>query len=110
MSLQKREAHGLARIIGQQFVHQLDIAARFRHFFTGHVQHAIVQPVARQRRIMGAPALCAFVFMMGKLQIHAAAVNVNCRPEMMGDHGRTFDVPARTPPPPRAFPARQIVA
>ena len=36
-------------------------------------------------------------------------MNVNCRPEMMGDHGRAFDMPARTPRP-RAFPARQIVA
>ena len=61
--------------------------------------------VAAQSAVRAA-ALSDFVFVVGELQIRAAAVNVKRLPEQFVAHGRTFDVPAGTAVAPRAFPRR----
>ena len=68
--------------------------------------------VVRERVIVAAGmAACAdalgdFVFMVGKLQIRAAAVDVKRVAEQVFAHRRAFDVPARAALSPRAFPCR----
>ena len=59
--------------------------------------------VAAQAAVCAA-ALGDFVFVVGELQIRAAAVNIERLPEQFAAHGRTFDMPAGTAVTPRAFP------
>lgn len=51
-----------------------------------------------------ADALGNFVFVVRKLQIRAAAVDVEGIAEQVFTHGGAFNVPARPSPAPRAFP------
>ena len=56
--------------------------------------------------VVGAAALGNFVFVMGELQVGAAAVNVEMLAQVLAVHGRTFDVPAGTTRTPGGLPAR----
>ena len=59
--------------------------------------------------IEGAARLGDLVFMVGKHQIDAAAVNVEHFAEMFPRHGRAFDMPAGPAAAPGRFPARLFV-
>ena len=48
--------------------------------------------------------LCDFIFVMREDQIAAATMEVECIAQIVGGHGRAFDVPARASLAPRAFP------
>ena len=69
-----------------------------------------MHPDAGQRRaVMGALALGNLILVMRKLQVDAAAVDVDGLAQLCPDHRRAFDVPAGAAPAPRGVPARLIV-
>ncbi len=57
---------------------------------------------------VGATALRDFVLVMREHQIDPAAVNIEGLPQILLAHRRAFDMPARAPVAPRAFPARNV--
>ena len=72
-----------------------EIAERLRHFLVVDPHKAVVHPVANEVAAMGALALGNLVFMMGKLQVGATAVNIERLAQQGTGHRRTFDMPAR---------------
>ena len=58
---------------------------------------------------MHALLLGRFIFVVGKAQIHAAAVNIDQRTQIPIDHDDAFRVPARPSFSPRAVPADSFV-
>ncbi len=65
-----------------------------------------MHPIVRHDLAMRAFGLGNFVFMMRKLKINPATMNVDRLAEMLCGHGRAFDMPAGTSPAPRAVPDR----
>ena len=80
------------------------VAQAFGHFFVVHIDEAVVHPVAGQGLAGCALALGNFVFMVGKLQIRPAAVDVKGLAQQLTRHGRAFDVPPGSPRPKGAGP------
>ena len=88
MRAQNKEAHHFGIVFLQHFADGEEIAQRFRHFFVVHADKAVVQPIfhmavnqlavylVRVAMPLRAAALRDFVFMVRKLQIGAAAVNI----------------------------------
>ena len=67
---------------------------------------AVVQPVACERLAGERLRLRQLVFMMGELQVEAAAVNVERDTQQLLAHRRAFDVPAGSARAPGAVPFR----
>ena len=118
---QNKKAHHFGIVFFQHVADGEKIAQRFGHFFVVHADKAVVQPVFHMAinhfvrgvgRVFAADAVvCAaalgdFVFVVGKLQICAAAVDVKRVAKQFAAHGGAFDVPARPPVAPRALPMR----
>src|SRR3546814_2684172 len=81
-----------------------------RHLLGVHRDKAVVHPVAGERRAMvGAAALRALVLMVREDQVLPARVNVDRIAQMLLDHGRAFDMPARPPASPGRLPAGKVV-
>ncbi len=66
-----------------------------------------IQTLRQRMAVMGAFALGDLVFVMGKHQIDAAAMDVERLAQIFLRHGRAFDVPAGPAAAPGRFPARQ---
>ena len=111
MGLQEDEADHFPRnALGQKIMNGEEVAKRLGHLLALDLQHLVMKPVARELALgMRAAALGDFVFMMWEHQVVAATMNVEARPQQFVAHGRTLDMPARTPTPPGAVPARKIV-
>ena len=92
----------------QQIAHGKEVAQGLGHLLALDLQHLIMHPDLG-KAVACAGALGDLILMMRELQIVAAPMNVKALAQQLMRHGRAFDVPARTPPPPRAVPARQIV-
>ena len=71
-----------------------EVAQRLRHLFVVDVDEAVVHPHLGQRHAVGAFALGDFVFVVRKLQIGTAAVDVEGFAQQCAAHGRALDVPA----------------
>src|SRR5665213_1306537 len=85
------------------------IAETLRHLCTFDFYKAVVHPVIRHHgRAMRAARLGDFVLMMRKDQVEPATMNVEDVAEIGRGHRGALDVPARTSPAPRTFPARFI--
>ena len=108
MRLQQREAHRLARRVGQEFAHGQHIAERFRHLVAFHDQVAVVHPVAHEGGPVGADALGQLVLVVREDQVRPAAVDVEGLAQIGARHGRAFDMPAGPAPAPGARPAGQV--
>src|SRR5690242_4144170 len=87
-----------------------DVAEALRHLLRAHVDEAIVNPEARERRTcVGAAALRNLILVMRENEVEAAAVDVDGLAKVGADHRRAFDMPAGTAPPPRRIPADHAV-
>ncbi|CWR70403.1 Uncharacterised protein [Neisseria meningitidis] len=122
MGAQDEETHDFGVVLFQHFADSEEVAQRFGHFFAVHADKAVVQPVfdvagnaltvvgLRVMMAAGMPrradALGNFVFVVRKLQIRAAAVDVEGIAEQVFTHGGAFNVPTRPAVAPRAFPRR----
>ena len=106
MGAQDEEADHFGIVFFQHFTNGEKIAERFRHFFIIDADETVVHPVVHEGAGMRAFRLGNLILMVRKLQILAAAVNVEMLAEQFGTHGRTFDVPARTAIAPGRSPER----
>jgi len=87
-----------------------DVAHRLAHLRAAEVQHAVVQPPARERRAaVRALALSDLVLVVRELQVDAAGVDVDGGAQVRLGHRRALDVPARTAAAPGRVPAGQVV-
>ena len=100
-------AQRLRRVAVQQLVQDADVAHRLGHLGAAHVEHAVVQPEAREQlAAVGAGALRDFVLVVRELQVHAAGMDVDGLAQVRGGHRRALDVPAGPAQPPGRVPAR----
>ena len=81
----------------QHIAHGEEIAQRLRHLFVVNIDKPVVHPDLRQRFAIRAFALRNFIFVVRKLQISAAAMDVKRFAQQRASHGRAFDVPAGAP-------------
>ena len=107
VAAQKIEPDGVRAVLPQGVGHGHQVAQGFAHLVRAQLQQAVVHPVAGEGAGAGvAFALGDFVLVMGEYQILAAPVNVQLRAQVFQRHCGAFNVPARTPRPPGAFPGR----
>ncbi|OPZ69709.1 MAG: hypothetical protein BWY83_01890 [bacterium ADurb.Bin478] len=109
MRLQNEKTDLLAAELFQRFRDGGKIAQRFAHLDAVHQHHVVVHPITDKRLAAGRFALRDFAFVMGKLILHAAAVNVKGFAQVFGRHGRALDVPAGKTAAPGAVPLHQVV-
>ncbi len=109
---QQHKADHLARdALIQQILDRKEIAQRFGHFPPLDLHHLVVHPEAREIPVrIGAAALRDLVFVVRKLQIQPAAVNVEALAQQVQRHGGTLDMPAGPAIAPRRFPAGLVAA
>ena len=89
------KAHRLGVVLLQHIADGEEVAKRLAHLLVVHAHETVVHPKARQRLARGAFALGDFVFMVRKLQVSTATVDVKSFAQRGAAHGRAFDVPAR---------------
>src|SRR3546814_16843989 len=78
MGRQQCQPQRLGRMLLQQILYPADVAQRLGHLGATEIEHAVVQPVTRKHlAVMGAGALRDLVFVMRKLQVDAAGMNVD---------------------------------
>ena len=81
-----------------------EVAARLGHLLPVELQERAVEPEFGQPRVVAGLGLGDLVGVVDRDVILAAAVDVEVRPQVLGRHGRAFDVPAGEAAPPRAVP------
>src|SRR3546814_2148696 len=92
MGRQQCQPQRLGRMLLQQILYPADVAQRLGHLGATEIEHAVVQPVTRKHlAVMGAGALRDLVFVMRKLQVDAAGMNVDGLAQVRFAHRRTFD-------------------
>ena len=98
------EAHRLGIELLEHIADGEEIAQRLGHFLVVDVDEAVVHPGARKGLAGRAFALGDFVLMVRKLQVGAAAMDVEAFTQQLAAHGRALDVPARAPLAPGTVP------
>ena len=121
MRAQNEKAHHFGIVFFQHVADGEKIAQRFGHFFVVHADKAVVQPVFNvavddfvgnvwrvfaANAVVCAAALGDFVFVVGELQICAAAVDVKRVAKQFAAHRGAFNVPTWSSVAPRALPMR----
>ena len=74
---EKTHGHGFDVTLIEEVSNRGEIAQGFRHFDAADVDHAVVKPVGGQGFARCSFGLGNFIFVVGKGQIAAAAVDVN---------------------------------
>ena len=101
--------HGLAPVPVQGLGELEDVAERLRHLLLGHPDHAVVHPQPGERLPPARLGLGDLVLVVGKDEVHPAAVDREVGAEELLGHRRALDVPPRTPLPPRRGPTAVLV-
>jgi len=78
----------------QHIANQEKVAQALGHLLVVDVDEAVVHPAVGKRLAGRAFALRDFVFVMGKRQVGATAMDVERFSQQLACHGRTLDVPA----------------
>src|SRR3712207_2572763 len=110
MTLQEPHPHGVATMKIDSPLHVEDVAQRLRHLVAdltlqGEVDHPVVRPGPDEGALRMRPgALGELVLVVRETQIRAAAMDVRSVWQMLLDHRRALDVPARPSRSPRALP------
>src|SRR3954468_24770928 len=107
----KTDSHG-AICLGQkrmctveEFTNLNDIIIAFSHFFTVDGNHIVMQPITGGRNMIANGTLGYFRFMMRKLKVHTAPMNVELLTQVFGTHRRALNVPAGKAFSPRTLPS-----
>ncbi|RMS09536.1 hypothetical protein ALP71_05817 [Pseudomonas coronafaciens pv. garcae] len=106
MARHQQVAHHLRVILLQHVANGEEVVQGLGHLLAIDTNHAAVQPGIGVRLAGSRFTLGDFVFMVRKLEVAAAAMNVKGVTQAAGGHHRAFDMPARTPGAPWRFPAR----
>jgi hypothetical protein len=91
---QKKSQHFRIAQRFQNFAHGEEVAQRFRHLLVIDAHETVVHPHVNEWRVARGAGLGDLVLMVGKLQVLAAAVQIEIAAEQAGRHGRALDVPA----------------
>ncbi|EWS64299.1 hypothetical protein Y695_02459 [Hydrogenophaga sp. T4] len=91
------ETHRLGVVLGQYLTDGEKVAQALGHFFVVHPHKTVVHPETRQRFPARPLGLGNLVFVVRKLQVGPAAMDVKGLTQQRATHGRTLDVPTRTP-------------
>ncbi len=94
MRAHHKEANGFGVKAFQHIADGEKVAQTFGHFFVVHIDKTVVHPGVHKGLAIGAFALGNFGFVVRKLQVGAAAVNVQRFTEQFAGHGRALNVPA----------------
>ena len=94
MRAQDKKSHRFGVVLRQHFADGEEVTQAFGHFFVVHPHKAVVHPKTGQRFAVGAFALGDFIFVVRKLQVSPAAVNVKALAKRGTAHGRAFNMPA----------------
>ena len=86
MRTQDEEAHDFGIELLKYRANGEEIAQRLRHLFVVDTHKTVMHPVIHEGTLMRALGLGDFVFVMWKLQILPAAMNVKMIAEQLGTH------------------------
>ena len=104
MYRQKVKPDDLSGKLFEDFPQQEEVTQGLGHFFMIDGNKAVMHPVPGHGLAKTALALSDFVFMVGKNQVKAAAVDIEAFSQIFIGHGGAFDMPAGTALAPGAFP------
>ena len=96
----------MAHRLREHFADREEVAERLRHLLVVDVDEAVVHPDLGEAVARGRAGLGDLVLVVRKLQVEAAAVDVEMRAEERHRHGGALDVPARSPLAPWRVPGR----
>ena len=92
--------HQEADFLGVEALHDFpdseEITQGLGHLLLVHSHETVVHPQIHERLASGAAGLGDLVLVVGKLQVHSTAVNVEMCTQQAHGHGRALDVPAGT--------------
>src|SRR5688500_1304547 len=71
--------------------------------------HVIMNPIANRRLVIADSALRYLAFMMREQQVHATAMYVKLRSQILCGHSRAFDMPTRKTNAPGALPTHNML-
>ncbi len=98
---------GVGAVFFQGVPYGYQVTQALAHLFLAHAEQAVVHPVLHEGFLAGKCfRLGDLVFVMGKDDVLAAAVDVNPVAEELAGHGAALDVPARPAFSPGAVPGR----
>ena len=95
-------------VAAEQFAQLNHIVVALPHFTAVNGDHIIVQPVTCGHFMIANSTLCNLAFVVRKLQIHSAAMDIKFFAQVFGAHGRTFNMPSRKTIAPGALPAHDM--
>src|SRR5918998_3647350 len=105
VALQEPHPDGVGAVELDGSLHVEDIAQGLGHLVAREGDHPVVCPGADKGAVrVGTGALGELVLVVGEEQVRAATVDVRPVGQVLLDHRRALDVPARTPRSPRALP------
>ncbi len=95
----------------KQVPHGKEVPQALGHLLALDLQHLVVHPDFRHLAgVIGTAALGNLVFVVRKLQVQPAAVDIKRIAEQCLGHRGAFNMPAWTPTAPRRLPPRLILA
>src|SRR5918997_32597 len=105
VALQEPHPDGVRAVELDGSLHVEDVAQGLGHLVAREGDHPVVCPGADKGAVrVGTGALGELVLVVGEEQVRAATVDVRPVGQVLLDHRRALDVPARTPTSPRALP------
>ena len=116
MRLQDKEAYRHRRIrllqqfviTGEELVERNEVTQRFAHLLPVDGNHIVMHPIVHRLVPLRSHRLGYLAFVVGEKQIHASAVNVEFLAQVLGAHGRTFEMPAGKTVAPRRGPPHDM--
>ena len=93
MAIEDEKADFRRFVMGQHFANGEKVIQRFRHFLIVNPDETVVHPVINVSVSVARLALRNFVFVVRKLQIRAATVNIKMATQARFRHRGTFNVP-----------------
>ena len=85
-----------------------EIPQRFAHFLSLDSDHIVVHPIFHGFVSVGSRTLGNLTFVVGKLQVQPAAMDIETVAQILLAHARTFQVPTRKTVTPRRRPAHDM--
>ena len=95
MAANQEKPHGFGIKGFEHFANGEKVAQTFGHLFVVNIDETVVHPKARKGFTRGTFTLGNFIFMVRKLQIGTARVNVKSVTQHLASHGRALNVPTR---------------
>ena len=90
------KTHRFGVVLLEHIADSEEVAKRLAHLLVIHTHKTVMHPKMSEWLARGAFALGNFVFVVGKLEVGAAAVDVKSLAQSGAAHGRALDVPARS--------------